>query len=183
MEEKSGITQTYLCMGARTVNSSHKDTPALDLISTLLGGGTSSRLFTELREKYAVTYDVSSAHCKGIDFGYFSINCAVNNNKVDKTRALIFKELAKLREIDISPEELERVKQIMLGGVLRGMDNPHDCYEIITFMEMQHRSEYALKNYVEKIKAVTTRDIQDAANLYFAEDNFCSAIFNPLKSR
>jgi predicted Zn-dependent peptidase len=183
VEEKSGITQTYLCMGARTVNSSHKDTPALDLISTLLGGGTSSRLFTELREKYAVTYDVSSAHCKGIDFGYFSINCAVNNNKVDKTRALIFKELAKLREIDISPEELERVKQIMLGGVLRGMDNPHDCYEIITFMEMQHRSEYALKNYVEKIKAVTMSDIQDAANMYFAQDSFCSAIFNPLKSR
>ncbi len=183
VKEKSGITQTYLCMGARTVNSRHKDTPALDLISTLLGGGTSSRLFTELREKHAVTYDVSSAHCKGVDFGYLSINCAVNNNKVDKTRTLIFEELAKLRETSILPEELERVKQIMLGGVLRGMDNPHDCSEIITFMEMQHRSEYALKNYVEKIKAVTTRDIQDAANLYFAEDNFCSAIFNPLKSR
>lgn len=183
VEEKSGITQTYLCMGARTVNSSHKDTPALDLISTLLGGGTSSRLFTELREKHAVTYDVSSAHCKGRDFGYFSINCAVNNNKVDKTRALIFKELSKLRETNITYEELERVKQIMLGGVLRGMDNPHDCYEIIMFMEMQHRSECALKNYVEKIKAVTISDIQDAANMYFAEDNFCSAIFNPIKSR
>ncbi len=183
VEEKSGITQTYLCMGARTINSSHKDTAALDLISTLLGGGTSSRLFTELREKYAVTYDVSSAHCKGTDFGYFSINCAVNNNKVDKTRALIFKELSKLRETKISPQELERVKQIMLGGVLRGMDNPHDCYEIITFMEIQHRSEYALKNYVEKIKAVTVSDIKDAANRYFAEDSFCSAIFNPKKSR
>ena len=98
VEEKSGITQTYLCMGARTIKSSHRDTPAMDLISALLGGGTSSRLFIELREKHAVTYDVSSSHCKGTDFGYFSINCAVNNNKVDKTRALIFKELSNLRE-------------------------------------------------------------------------------------
>jgi Predicted Zn-dependent peptidases len=183
VEEKSGITQTYLCMGARTIPSSHKDTPAMDLISALLGGGTSSRLFIELREKHAVTYDVSSAHCKGTDFGYFGINCAVNNNKVDKTRSLIFKELSNLREQSISAAELERSKQIMLGGVLRGMDNPHDCYEIITFMEMQFGSEYALRDYVERIKAVTSHDIQDAAATHLAEENFCTTIFNPLKAR
>ena len=182
-EEKAGITQTYLSMGARTINSSHKDTPALDLIGALLGGGTSSRLFIELREKHAVTYDVSSAHCKGTDFGYFSINCAVSNNKAEKAQKLIIEELAKLREVSISPEELERSKQIMLGGVLRGMDNPHDCYEIITYMEMQFGSEYALKNYVEKIKAVTHREIQEAANTHLAEENFCTAILNPLKAR
>jgi predicted Zn-dependent peptidase len=183
VEEKSGITQTYLCMGARTIKSSHRDTPAMDLISALLGGGTSSRLFIELREKHAVTYDVSSSHCKGTDFGYFSINCAVNNNKVHKTRALIFKELANLREQNISPEELERSKQIMLGGVLRGMDNPHDCYEIIAFMENQFGSEYALSDYVDKIKAVTSRDIQEAAATYLDEEKFCTAILNPLKTK
>jgi predicted Zn-dependent peptidase len=181
--EKAGITQTYLCMGARTINSSHADTPAMDLISALLGGGTSSRLFIELREKHAVTYDVSSAHCKGTDFGYFSINCAVNNNKVEKAQALIFKELTNLREESITMEELERSKQIMLGGVLRGMDNPHDCYEIITYMEMQFGSEYGLRGYVERIKAVTARDIQEAAATYLAEENFCTAILNPLKAK
>jgi predicted Zn-dependent peptidase len=183
VEEKSGITQTYLCMGARTIKSNHRDTPAMDLISALLGGGTSSRLFIELREKHAVTYDVSSSHCKGADFGYFSINCAVNNNKVDKTRSLIFKELANLREQSISQEELERSKQIMLGGVLRGMDNPHDCYEIIAFMEMQFGSEYALRDYVDKIKAVTSRDIQESASTYLDEESFCTTILNPLKAK
>jgi predicted Zn-dependent peptidase len=182
-EEKAGITQTYLSMGARTINSSHKDTPALDLIGALLGGGTSSRLFIELREKHAVTYDVSSAHCKGTDFGYFSINCAVSNNKAEKAQKLIIEELSKLREVSISPEELERSKQIMLGGVLRGMDNPHDCYEIITYMEMQFGSEYALKNYVKKIKAVTHQEIQEAANTHLTEKNFCTAILNPIKAK
>lgn len=183
VEEKSGITQTYMCMGARTIKSSGIDTPAMDLISALLGGGTSSRLFIELREKHAVTYDVSSSHCKGTDFGYFSINCAVNTSKVDKTRALIFKELTNLREQSISEEELKRSKQIMLGGVLRGMDNPHDVYEIITYMEMQFGTEYALRDYVEGIKAVTSRDIQEAASTYLAEENFCTTIFNPQKPK
>ena len=181
--EKAGITQTYLCMGARTINSSHMDTPAMDLISALLGGGTSSRLFIELREKHAVTYDVSSAHCKGADFGYFSINCAISNNKVEKTRSLILKELANLREECISAEELDRSKQIMLGGVLRGMDSPHDCYEIITYMEMQFGSANGLKDYVEKIKTVTCEAVREAADRYLCEDCFCTAVLNPLKKQ
>jgi len=183
VEEKAGISQTYLSMGARTVCSSHQDSPVMDLIGTLLGGGTSSRLFIELREKHAVTYDVSSAHCKGTDFGYFSVNCAVNNSKVEKARALILKELSGLRSENISADELERAKQIMLGGVLRGMDCPHDSYEIITFMEMQFKSEFGLKDYVAKIKAVTTEDIREAAVKHLNENNLCTAILNPIKPR
>jgi zinc protease len=153
----------------------------MDLIGTLLGGGTSSRLFIELREKHAVTYDVSSAHCKGTDFGYFSVNCAVNNSKVEKARALILKELSGLRSENIPADELERAKQIMLGGVLRGMDSPHDSYEIITFMEIQFNSEFGLKDYVAKIKAVSTDDIREAAAKHLNEDNLCTAILNPIK--
>ena len=179
MEEKAGITQTYLSIGARTVPSTHPDSPVLDLIGTLLGGGTSSRLFIELREKHAITYDVNSAHCKGTDFGYFGINLAVNNSKLDKAQKLILKEFKNLRTQPVTAEELDRAKQIMLGGVLRGMDNPHDCYEIITFMEMQFGNEFALKNYVERIKAVTCEDIRLAAVEYLNEDSLCTAILNP----
>jgi predicted Zn-dependent peptidase len=179
MEEKAGITQTYLSIGARTIPSTHPDSPVLDLIGTLLGGGTSSRLFIELREKHAITYDVNSAHCKGVDFGYFGINLAVNNNKLNKAQKLILKELKNLRTQPVTAEELDRAKQIMLGGVLRGMDNPHDCYEIITFMEMQFGNEFALKNYVDWIKAVTTEDMRRVASQYLSEEALCSAVLKP----
>ncbi len=178
-EEKAGITQTYLSIGARTIPSTHPDSPVIDLIGTLLGGGTSSRLFIELREKHAITYDVNSAHCKGNNFGYFGINLAVNNNKLGKAQKLILKELKNLRTQPVTVEELDRAKQIMLGGVLRGMDNPHDCYEIITFMEMQFGNEFALKNYVDWIKAVTYDDIQRVASQYLDENALCTAILKP----
>ncbi len=183
VEEKAGITQTYLSMGARTVNATHNDSPVLDLIGALLGGGTSSRLFIELREKHAVTYDVNSAHYKGSDFGYFSVNCAVNNSKMDKARALILGELANLRTKNVPADELERSKQIMLGGALRGMDNPHDCSEIISYMELQFGNELALKNYVAKIKAVTADDLREVAAKHLTEDCICTAVLNPIKSK
>jgi predicted Zn-dependent peptidase len=181
MKEKSGITQSYLSIGARTINATHKDAPVLDLIGTLLGGGTSSRLFIELREKHAITYDVNSAHCKGLDFGYLSVNCAINTQKATKAQKLILKELEKLQTTLVPQEELERVKQIMLGGILRGMDDSHDTLEIISYMDTQFGSELGLQEYVTNIQSVTSKNIQTAATQYLNKDELGMAILKPKK--
>jgi predicted Zn-dependent peptidase len=61
------------------------------------------------------------------------------------------------------------------------MDNPHDSYEIITYMEMQFGNESALKEYVNKIKAVTCNEIRETATRYLNEDSLCTAILKPIK--
>jgi predicted Zn-dependent peptidase len=179
MKKKSGIAQTYLSIGARTVNSHHPDVPALDLIGMIIGGGTSSRLFIELREKRALTYDVISVHSKGLDFGYFSVGCAIKNKNVNKTKELIFKEISKLRTEKVLEEELERNKKMILSGILRGIDGPEECQDILAFMEIQFNDEKALVGYLEKIKAVTTEDLLVAAGKYLQMDNFTTAIIAP----
>lgn len=178
-QKKSGIAQTYLSVGTKTVNTKSPDAPVLDLIGMILGGGASSRLFIELREKRALTYDVLATHCKGLDFGYFSISCAVKNSNLEKTRTLVLKEFAKLREELVLEEELERNKKMILSGILRGIDSPDECQDILAFMEVQFNHEKALSNYLAKIKAVTTKDVLDAAQVYLQEDNFTSAILTP----
>ena len=67
--KKSGITQAYLCFGFRTATAKDLDTPSLDLIDTILGTGESSRLFVELREKRALTYDFECVNASGLDYG------------------------------------------------------------------------------------------------------------------
>jgi len=178
-QKKSGIAQTYLSVGTKTVNTKNPDAPALDLMGMILGGGASSRLFIELREKRALTYDVLATHSKGLDFGYFCISCAVKNSNLEKTRTLVFKEFAKLREELVLEEELERNKKMILSGILRGIDSPDECQDILAFMEVQFNDEKALGNYLAKIKAVTTKDVLDAAQVYLQEDNFTSAILTP----
>jgi predicted Zn-dependent peptidase len=179
VEEKSGIAQTYLSMGARTVCSSHHDVPTLDLMSALLSGGTSSRLFIELREKHALTYDVNSDHTKGVDFGYFSINCAVKDKNLAKAKRIILKELTKLRTQTVPPDELEKTKNLIVGASLRGMDDPQDCSEILAYMEMQFKSENALVDHVAKVKAISSENILEAANTYLQEDWLATIILKP----
>jgi predicted Zn-dependent peptidase len=176
---KQGITQTYLNIAAKTVNTKNVDAPKLDLISMILGGGTNSRLFIELREKNSLTYDVAAIHRKGLDFGYLNIGCAVKNSNTDKAQKMIFDEIAKLRAQTVLEEELERNKKLMLSGILRGIDSPDDCQSILAYMEIQFNHEKALIEYLDKIRAVTTTDILDVAQTYLHEDNFTTAILKP----
>ncbi len=179
--KKVGITQTYLYVGARTVNSKHPDSAAIDLIATLLGGGTTSRLFELLREKHAMTYDVAAAQCKGTDYGYLGVTCAVNNRKAQRAIDLIAKEIKNLQTVPVPEDELERGKQVMLGGVLRGMDNPHDTLEILNYMEMQFGTATALTDYVKRITSATSRDVTQAANQYLNSESLCTALLIPAK--
>jgi predicted Zn-dependent peptidase len=181
VQKKPGIAQTYLSIGARTVCSSHQDAPMLDLISALLSGGTSSRLFVELREKNGFTYDVNSDHNKGVDFGYFSINCAVKDKNLIKAKHLILKELSKLRTEKVTIDELERNKNLIIADILRGMDNPQDCPEILAYLEIQFKSEQSLVEYIAKVKAVSSENIIEAANTYLQEDSLSTVLLKPIK--
>jgi len=181
VKKKSGITQTYLSIGARTVFSSHQDAATLDLISSVLSGGTSSRLFVELREKNALTYNVNANHHKGVDFGYFNVDCAVENKNLVKAEELILKELSKLRTEKVPPDELERSKNLIVAESLREMDNPQEACEILAYLEMQFKSERALVDYIANVRAVSSENILDAANTYLTEDCLATARLEPKK--
>jgi predicted Zn-dependent peptidase len=179
VKKKSGIAQSYISVGARTVCSSHKDAATLDLICAVLSGGTSSRLFVELREKHALTYDVGSDNNKGVDFGFFSIDCAVKDKNLVKAQSLIFKELGKLKTQKVPAAELEKCKNLITAEILRGMDNPHEVSEIMAYLEIQFRSEKSLADYVGKIGAVSSENIMEAADTYFQEDCLSTVILKP----
>jgi predicted Zn-dependent peptidase len=181
VREKAGICQSYMSLGARTVPSRHPDAAVLNLIDTLLGEGASSRLFIELREQRALTYDIRSSHDYGVDFGYFSVDCAVKERNIVKVQNLIRRELAKLRTEKVSRAELEKGKNIILGDIYRIMDSSRSCADALAFMEIQFHSENALVDYIERINAVTADGVMRVAETYLAEDRFATVVLKPKK--
>jgi predicted Zn-dependent peptidase len=179
IKKKAGLTQTYLSIGARTVCSSDKDAVVLDLISAILSGGASSRLFIELREKNALTYDVQSDHTTGVDWGYFNINCAVKSMNVAKARDLIFKEILKVRTEKVPANEVERGKNQILADILRGMDSQQQLSDILAYMEIQFKSEKSLTEYISQLKAVSSENIMEAAETHLREDSFSTVLLSP----
>jgi predicted Zn-dependent peptidase len=179
--KKSGITQAYLSFGLRTVPAKDMDTPSLDHIDTILGMGESSRLFVELREKRALTYDFECVNASGLDYGYFSINCAVNVRALNKTKRIILGELQKLKMRPVIKSELDKSKNLMLGTIFRQIDSSQGLPRLLAYDEIHFESENALVDYTNKISSVTEQEIMETANKYFQDENYATAILTPKK--
>ena len=117
--KKSGLTQAYLNFGFRTAPTKNVDTPSLDLVESALGTGESSRLFVELREKRALTYDFDAMNVSGLDYGHFSVSCPVRTKSLDLTQKLIRDELQKIKNQPPTKNELDKSKNLLLGNIFR----------------------------------------------------------------
>ncbi|MCW4009211.1 MAG: insulinase family protein [Candidatus Bathyarchaeota archaeon] len=179
--ERSGINQSYISFGLRTVPAADPDMPAIDLIDSVLGTGESSRLFVELREKRALTYDFASINMSGLDYGFFSINCAVKTKAVKQTQTIIQDELEKLKKQQIAKTELEKSKNMLIGNILRAVDDYHELPRLLADIEIHFENENSLQTYINRINQLTKEDITHAAEKYFQDPNYATAILTPKK--
>src|SRR4030067_3380589 len=179
--KKSGIAQAYLSFGLRTAPAKDTDTPSLDTIEALLGMGESSRLFVQLREKRGLTYDFEALNVAGLDYGYFSINCPVNVRALNQTKRIILDELQKLKARPIAKNELDKSKNLMLGSILRQLDNSQELPRLLAYDEIHFESENALVDYTNKISSVSEQDIIKIANKYFQDKNYATVILTHKK--
>src|SRR4030067_3186952 len=151
--KKSGIAQAYLSFGFRTAPAKDMDTPSLDTIHAVLGLGESSRLFVELREKRALTYDFESMNVSGLDYGYFLINCAAKIKSLEQTRMIIRDELQKMKTCPVAKSELEKSKNLILANIFRSFDSPHQLPRLLTDLEIYFEDENVVTDYLERIRS------------------------------
>ncbi len=179
--KKSGLSQAYLSFGFRTAPAKDHDTPSLDLIEALLGMGESSRLFVELREKRALTYDFGAENVSGLDYGYFSVGCAVRNKSLDITQKLIRKELKKIKNQPSAKNELDKSKNLLIGNLFRVVDSSHELPRLLAYEEILFENQNSLVDYIDKINSLTAQDLTAVANKYFQDKNYATAILTPKK--
>ena len=176
---KAGINQAYLSFGLRTPPAKDPDIRAIELINAILGIGESSRLFVELREKRPLTYDFDSVNVAGLDFGYFSIDCAVKAKSVEQTQNIIQEELQKLKNHPVPKDELAKSKNLLLSDVFRSVDYPHTLPRILTDSELYFENENVLVHYLDRIRSLSERNVTEVANKYFQESNYATVITTP----
>lgn len=179
--ERAGITQAYLSFGLRTPPAKDPDVPTLDLIDAVLGIGESSRLFVELREKRALTYDFKSINMSGLDYGYFSVDCAIKTKAINQVQSIIQEELTKLKSYPVDQNELTKSKNLILGSIYRSIDNPRELPRILANMEIHFENEKALLDYTSKVDSVSEQDIIRVANKYFQEESYSTVTLIPKK--
>ncbi|MCM2321902.1 MAG: insulinase family protein [Oligoflexia bacterium] len=175
--------QVHLVWGVEGPNYSSRDRFAAFLLNVHLGGGMSSSLFQEIREKNGLAYTVYSNLSPHIDSGIFSIYAATGLKQVPLCLRLIEECVEKLKKQLLTPEELEVVKDNLKGTILLSSDSSESRMSSIA------RNELFLGRYVspeevcEQIDAVTPRDIRRVARKLLRDGRRCILALGPKPPR
>lgn len=142
------------------------------ILSVLLGGYFGSRLMQNLREDLGCTYGVNCQSVYYGDFSLFSIESEVNNDKVELTIEACFKEMKLLRAELVSNNELETVKQYLLGILLRKMDGTVSYMDSYAYWSDFDLTEQEFYDQISAIQNITSERIKQLADNYLQENKF-----------
>jgi predicted Zn-dependent peptidase len=162
--EDRDIEQLHLCFGLEGVGITEPHFIAQTLFALMLGGGTSSRLFHEVREERALAYSVSAFSSPYQDTSQLLIYAAADPERAQEASALILKETAALAAAP-STEELDRAKAQAIASLLMELESTGARAERVAMSHLQHGRVISTDELRQKIQRVTPADIITAAQL------------------
>lgn len=165
--QKKQTDQVHMVMGFRTCALYHKDSIGLDVLTALLSGGFSSRLFMKLREELGAAYYVAAFSDQYTDHGYFGIRAGLAQDKVVIVLKEIFSILKDLQHTPITKEELQKVQDYLIGGLKLELETSDSFANFFGGQAIVRRPIETAKDIEKKIMAITEKDIQRLAKKYF----------------
>jgi len=160
--ENRELEQVHLLLGFDAPGYLDDDYYALTLLSMLFGGGMSSRLFQEVREKRGLVYSVYSFHSAFLDGGLFGIYAGTGEREVAELIPVVCDELAKLTG-SIGEEELDRARAQVKSSLLMSRESSSARAEQLAQQLLIYGRSLPVSEVLEKIAAVTAADLQGVA--------------------
>lgn len=167
LRHKKSLEQIHLCLGVPCYPASHKERFAGYLLNTLLGGGMSSRLFQNIREKQGLAYAVFSEVSPYRDTACLSIYAGTSADAARTVVQLILEELSRFKQELVSEEELRRGKDFLKGSLILGLESTGHRMANLARQELYFGRFFSLDELIEDIERVTADDVQRTARQFF----------------
>lgn len=174
--------QTHFILGVRSFDFFHEDRHVLAVLSTILGGGMSSRLFMAVRERRGLAYSVHTGTDAYHDAGYLSTQCGVEHENLEKTIAVILEEYKRIATELVPEKELLKAKEHIKGSMAMHLESSDDIVGYLVDQEVLKGEIVLPKDRYEKIDAVTSEDVRRVAEMIFRPERLNLAVIGPQKS-
>lgn len=168
--------QAHLIWGMKGFDRHHPERYSMAVLNAALGGGMSSRLFQEIREKHGLVYTVYSFAHQFTGVGMFGVYAGCVKEKVGDVVTLIRAELEKVVKAGITQVELDRGKGQIKGGLLLGLEDTNSRMSRIAKSELVMGEHQTIDQAIEKINAVTLNQVQQAASEIFTQEGLLSVV-------
>lgn len=154
------IQQAHIILGARGMHVHDQERVGLSVLNTILGGGMSSRLNQNIREKYGYCYNIYSFVNLHSDTGDIGVYMGTDGRKVDRAFKLIQREFARLGEKPVSKTELQRAINQSKGAIMLGLENMSSRMMRMGRQELYYGRYYSLDEIMDLVEGVTSQEIQ-----------------------
>jgi predicted Zn-dependent peptidase len=173
----------HICIGGPGLGQDSNLRYASYVLNTALGGGMSSRLFQEVREKRGRVYSIYSSMASYADCGYSIIYAGTNPEWMDEVLEVTLKEIKKVVRDGLKPDELARSKSQIKGNMLLGLEGTESRMNRLARNEIYFQREVPLEELANGIDSVTQDQIVELANTLFQPNKMAMALLGDLKGR
>lgn len=175
--------QTHFVLGVRTYDLFSKKSAILSVLGGVLGGGMSSRLFVKLREEMGVGYYVRAYNDSYTDHGFFQISAGVDNKRIEEVLEAVLEECRKLKNEEVGDEELNKVKECLIGNIKLSLESSDDIANFHGGQELLRREICGVEDKAKEIRKVTAKQIQDLATDIFVNAKLNLALIGPFEPK
>ena len=167
LRNKKALEQVQLCIGVPAHPIAHEKRHAGYVLNTLLGGGMSSRLFQNIRERQGLAYSIYSDLNPYRDTGCLAVYAGTSLTSASKVVQSVLSEFRKLKTESVPEEELSRSKAQLKGSLMLSLESSTSRMSNLARQEMYFDRYYDLDELIERIETVTTEDLTRLAKEFF----------------
>jgi len=180
LETKRELEQVHVCIGVPSYPLAHERRFAVAVMNNLLGGGMSSRLFQNIREKLGLAYAVFSELTPYSDAGMMTVYAGTAKETVGQVIDLVIQEFHDLKEKLVSEEELLRAKNHLKGSLMLSLESTSSRMSNLARQELYFGRFYSLDEILQSISTVTREEVQAQAHEFFQPRQIAVTVLGPL---
>jgi len=178
---KNSLEQVHLYLGVPSISMPHKSRFAAYILNAILGGGMSSRLFQNIREKQGLAYSVYSELTMYRDAGCMLIYAGTSQKSAGKVIESVVKELGAIATHKVTREEMRRAKDHLKGSYVLGLESTSSRMGNLARQELYFKRFYSLDEMLERIEAVTHEEVLTLAQQFFDPKQMAIAMLGRLE--
>ena len=176
---KKSVQQVHMILGRATYGYKDKKRITANILSHILGEGSSSRLFQTIREKNGIAYQLNSFLNSFYDVSSFGIYLSTNTKQSDKAQSLVLNEFKKIREKLVSDKELKKAKEYIKGNIILSLESTTSRMFRIANSELYYNRLVTIDEVTKMIDSVTPKEIIEIANEILEENYLTKIIISP----
>ena len=168
VNEDRELSQVHLCLGTNGLAYAHRDRYTISLLNNILGGGMSSRLFQEIRERRGLVYSIYSYHAAYQGAGLLVVYAGTDSDHYQEVVELIQAEFRKVRDEPVDPGEFRRAKEQLKGSIFLGLESTNSRMTRLAKMQMYFNRCFGLDEIIKGIEEITPERLQRLTQSLFA---------------